>query len=228
MNTAKPISTISFNSEGFLKAKLEELLKARKVDFYVYIKHKGEDDEVKKDHIHVYLEPSKRTQTAALKDEFKEYDPTHPDKPLGCLTFRPSQFGDWYLYDLHDPTYLASKMQARRYHYAPEDMRPSDQDELDLRIYDIDMSDATPIKRLSTFKQSGKSFADAVNQGLIPIAQIKQYSEVWELLVVNKTNRGGRATHSPVEPAEPVCGHDYIIDNSTGEYIDDLPEWEAP
>lgn len=87
MQTAKPISTISYNTEPFLVQTLNALVKAKRIDFWAYIHHFPEDDEVKlKHHFHVYLEPSKRTQTATLKEEFLELDPNN-EKPLGVLTF---------------------------------------------------------------------------------------------------------------------------------------------
>lgn len=207
MNTAKPISTISWNTEPFLRAKLTELLKARKIDFWAYIHHDPEDDEAgKKPHFHVYVEPSKRTQTAVLKDEFKEFDPTHPDKPLGVLGFRSSKFGDWWLYALHDPVYLAAKMQSRRHHYAPEHVQSADPDELRERVYSVDMSDLTPQKRLMAFKEAGKTFAEAVATGIVPIVQIRQYELAWQYLTSDRTERNGAPGHPDIPPIDPATG----------------------
>lgn len=203
MNTAKPIATISWNSEPFLREKLRELTKARKIDFWAFIHHEPEDDEAgNKPHCHVYIEPSKRTQTAALKDEFKEYDPAKPDKPRGVLAFRNSKFGDWYLYGLHDPAYLAAKMQTRRHHYSPEHMQSMDEDELRARVYTIDMSDLTPVKRLQAFQNAGKTFNEAVATGIVPIAQIKQYETAWQYIATSETNRNGRPGHP--EPPDDI------------------------
>ena len=107
MATQKPISTISYNSEGFLKEKLETWYKAHIIQAYMYIKHKGEDGD--KDHIHVYLEPNKRIDPMDLKHELREFDVKHPDKPFGVRPFRPSVEEDWILYDVHDPDYLKMK-----------------------------------------------------------------------------------------------------------------------
>lgn len=101
--TAKPISTISYNSEGFLQAKLEQLKKAKIIERYMYIKHTGEDGD--KDHIHLYMEPTKRLQTSDLVDNFKEIDPNN-DKPLGVLNFRTSDPFNWIMYVIHDKDYL--------------------------------------------------------------------------------------------------------------------------
>lgn len=101
--TAKPISTISYNTEGFLQRLLDRLLKSNIIVDYRYIFHHGEDGD--KDHYHVWLEPNKRLDTGALMDEFKEADPSN-DKPLGCLPFRTSKSDHWIMYVLHDADYL--------------------------------------------------------------------------------------------------------------------------
>ena len=101
--TAKPISTISYNTEGFLVKKLEALVKSKILEMVYYIKHDGEDGD--KDHFHVYLVPNKRLDTAVLRDEFIE--PTSDnDIPLGVMRFQGSKVGDWLLYAVHDKRYL--------------------------------------------------------------------------------------------------------------------------
>ena len=42
MQTSKPMSTISYNSEKFLKSQLDYLLRSHVIDYYMYIKHIGE------------------------------------------------------------------------------------------------------------------------------------------------------------------------------------------
>ena len=101
--TAKPISTISYNTGEFLKRKLDEMLKAHKITDYRYIFHYGEDGD--KDHYHVYIEPNRRIDTAVLRDEFNEIT-TKDDKPLGCMPFHASKFDHWIMYVIHDPKYL--------------------------------------------------------------------------------------------------------------------------
>lgn len=101
--TAKPISTISYNTGEFLKRKLDEMLKAHKITDYRYIFHYGEDGD--KDHYHVYIEPNRRIDTAVLRDEFNEI-PTQGEKPLGCMPFHASKFDHWIMYVIHDPKYL--------------------------------------------------------------------------------------------------------------------------
>lgn len=106
MATQKPISTISYNSEIFLKEKLDNWVKAHIIQCYMYICHKGEDGD--KDHIHVRIEPNKKLDPMDLQAQLLEYKIGN-DKPLGCRPFRPSKEEDWILYAVHDETYLKLK-----------------------------------------------------------------------------------------------------------------------
>lgn len=106
MATQKPISTISYNTEPFLKEKLETWLSAHKIQAYQYICHKGEDGD--KDHIHVRVEPNRKLDPMDLMDDLKEYQ-LGKDKPLCCRPFRPSKEEDWVLYAVHDEDYLKLK-----------------------------------------------------------------------------------------------------------------------
>lgn len=106
MATQKPISTISYNSEPFLKVVLQDLYNAHIIQNYLYIKHKGEDGD--KDHIHLRIEPNKRVDPMDLMEKFLEFVPDHV-KPLGVRPFRPSKEEDWILYAVHDKDYLKLK-----------------------------------------------------------------------------------------------------------------------
>jgi len=106
MATQKPISTISYNTEGFLVEKLEEWRKAHIIQAYMYICHKGEDGD--KDHIHVRIEPNKKLDPMNLAEDLREYQ-IGKEKPLGCRPFRPSKEEDWFLYAVHDAEYLRIK-----------------------------------------------------------------------------------------------------------------------
>ena len=75
MKTSKPVSTISFNSEAYLRGKLRELTAAGVLEFWAYIRHDPEPDEVGdeaggKQHFHVYMEPAKMIQTTDLRAAF--------------------------------------------------------------------------------------------------------------------------------------------------------------
>lgn len=104
--TALPQSTISYNSEDFLIRKLTELFDAGRVDDFRAIHHDGEGGD--KDHFHVFIVPSRRMDTTALRSDFNEIDLEHPEKPLGVMPFRKSSPDDWLMYAIHDPAYLAS------------------------------------------------------------------------------------------------------------------------
>lgn len=106
MATQKPISTISYNTEAFLKEKLDTWYKAHIIQSYQYICHKGEAGD--KDHIHVRIEPNKRIDAMDLQEQLREYQ-MGKDKPLGCRPFRPSKEEDWFLYAVHDKQYLKTK-----------------------------------------------------------------------------------------------------------------------
>lgn len=186
MKTTKPISTISYNTEGYFELKMRELLKAGIISFYAYIKHDGEaDDEVRdaKDHIHAYLEPAKSVQTEDLRKMLQELNFSHPNKPLGCMPFNSSKFQDWYLYSIHDREYLASKGLVKQYYYSMDEMKTSDDDYLYYKVRSIDTTDRTPIRKIKEAIKIGMSWPEMVNKGVVPVAQIHQYSIAYQALI---------------------------------------------
>jgi len=195
LKTSKPISTISFNSDDFLKYKLDELVENHIVEFYAMIKHHPEDDEAgKKYHWHVYIEVSKIVQTVFLGDLFNEPVPDN-NKPLKCLPFESSNFANWYLYALHDVDYLALKNQSRKYHYTHNDIITNDEDMLLFRVKSIDMTKISPLHGLKEAKDMGLSFKEFFMRGSIPIQQLSSYMTAWDILSENKTNRNYRKGH---------------------------------
>lgn len=205
MKTTKPISTISYNSPGYLKGVLDTLRKNKIIEFYAFIKHVPEDDETKS-HIHVYVEPAKLLQTLDLEDEFKEFDPSHPDKPFGVVQFKSSKFGDWYYYALHDRAYLATKQQSRKHHYSADQIVSSDSDTLAQKVQDIDLLSVSPYLSIVNAYTQGLTFEQYFRSGVVPIAQIRNYREAWYLIVGDETDRNGRD------------GHDtFNVDETTGE-----------
>ena len=212
MRTTKPISTIAFNTPDYLELKLNELLKAGRVSFWAFIVHKPEDDEGgKKEHCHVYIEPSKMLQTDDIKTELKEYDPKNPDKPRGCISFSSSKFAPWYLYALHDKRYLASKGQSRRFHYQHDDIRSSDPDDLHFKAKSIDLVSLSPYADMEDAQRQGFTWAEYFSRGTIPLPQVALFERAWNLLLQVKTDRADRE------------GHPMDIDPETGE-VRDLPE----
>lgn len=196
MRTTKPISTISFNTKGYLTLKLTELTKAKRISFWTFIEHIPEDDEGgNKTHYHVYIELSKMTQTDDLKEELKEFDPEKPDKPKGCISFRSSKFDDWYMYALHDKRYLASKGQARRFHYKHDDFTASNDDDLLFRARSIDKLSLSRYADMQDAIDTGLSFSEYFSRGTVPIQQVHQFQVAWGLLVEEHTFRNGRSGH---------------------------------
>lgn len=198
MKTSKPISTISFNTQDYALGVLKNLTLKQVIEFWVITKHKGEpdesNDEVDKDHFHIYMEPARLIQTMDLKEAFKEIDPGNP-KPLGVIDIRSSKFDDWYLYALHDPAYLASKKQSRVYHYSKDDMITSNEDELNAKVSRIDIGAMTPYVRLEEYIRDDKEFGDFVLGEQINPRDIYHYERAWYLMTSMNTNRNGREGH---------------------------------
>lgn len=212
MKTRLPFSTISFNTEPYLILKLTELRNAKILSDWFFIPHKAEDDECKgKEHFHVFMIPSKGVQTDDIRQELKEFDPTHPDKPRGTLAFRFSKFGSWYLYAIHDHDYLASKGESRKFHYCYDDLRASDPDVLYEYYYEIDvLEEIGAFKGMKEAKSKGLSFSEFFNQGKVPVAQVNNYLKSWELILIDRTDRGDHLPHAVMNDqgdlVDPVTG----------------------
>lgn len=192
MKTTKPISTISYNSEAYFELKMNELLKAGIISFWAFIKHDGEiNDEVRdaKDHIHAYIEPAKSIQTEDLRKMLQEIDFMNPGKPLGCMPFNSSKFQDWYLYSIHDIDYLASKGLVKQFYYSLDDVKTSDEDYLYYKVRSIDTTDRTPIKKIKEAVKVGMSWPEMVEKGVVPVAQIHQYSLAYQALIESKKDK---------------------------------------
>lgn len=206
MKTSKPISTISFNTESFLRGKLRELEAAGILEFWAYIKHDPEPDEVGdeaggKEHFHVYMEPAKMVQTTEVRAAFKEPDPAN-DKPRGCLLVEKSNFDNWYLYALHNSDYLASKGQSRCFSYDPAQIVTGDEDDLHSKVARIDVGSITPYIRMAQYQRDGKDFRSYVLGEQIGVRDIAAYQKAWQMLMSTGTERNGRPGHAN-EYAEP-------------------------
>lgn len=217
MRTTKPIATIAFNTPSFLEVKLNELLKAGRISFWAFIQHKPEDDEGgRKHHCHVFVEPSKMLQTDDLRAELREFDPEHPDKPLGTITWNSSKFDPWYLYALHDKRYLASKGQSRRFHYRHEDIKSSDPDDLLYRARSIDMVSLSPYADMEDAQKAGVTWAEYFSRGTVPLPQVALFERAWGLLAQVRTDRADREGHPNDVEVVPLS-----INPDTGEIVED-------
>lgn len=179
MKTSKPISTISYNTEKFLKAKLDYLVRSGEVAFWYYIKHHGEYDKETniqdKDHIHVYLEFADRVDTIKLGEMFLEYENGDLNsKPLKCMPFRVSKSYDALLYNIHHAQYLLQKFEQKEFAYTIDDIVSSDRDYLN-QIYSEAMhSDIFKRDRMMKLMDSGVSVAEMCYHGLVNINQAYQ------------------------------------------------------
>jgi hypothetical protein len=182
------------------------------ISFWAFVPHKPEDDEAGlKLHSHLYVEPAKMLQTDDLTKALKEFDPVHPDKPLGCITWRSSKFDSWYLYGLHNKRYLASKGQSRKFHYEHSDIATSDEDDLLFKARSIDLISLSPYADMEEAQRNGLSWLEYFSRGTIPIQQVALFKCAWDMLLESHTNRNGHE------------GHSFDIDDETGEIMEDAP-----
>lgn len=170
MATQKPISSISYNTEAFLKEKLETWLSAHIIQSYQYICHKGEDGD--KDHIHFRLEPNKKLDPMDLSDQLREYQ-IGKDKPLGCRPFRPSKEEDWILYAVHDKDYLALKYgggeKGEKLPYSWEDIKVPEN-------YDMEIAF---IRARAYMSHTTANMATRIQDGADPLSLILQGENVY-------------------------------------------------
>lgn len=189
MRTRTAISTISYNSEPFLKNKLDDLLQHGHIDFYFYIRHDAESDE-KKDHFHLWLIPSETLDTQTLQECFKEYV-QGIDLPLKVMPFRKSNFQDAYLYAIHDKSYLDMKMEEKEFHYSFDDVVSSDSDYLLDSVHHIDWSKIKRASPSSVIRENilnGVSWSEMVCNGVVPAQQYsgwhKMYMVIYNSLIL--------------------------------------------
>lgn len=191
MATQKPISTISYNTEAFLKEKLDIWLKKHIIQAYQYIKHKGEDGD--KDHIHLRIEPNKKLDPMELIEELREYEVGHA-KPLGCRPFRPSKEEDWFLYAVHDEQYLKIKYggaeKGEKIPYNWQDIQVPEYYDLEIAFIRAKAHLEHTSVNMATRLQKGDSPLSLVLQGenvhtvnaLIKTLSITDYQRVSQLL----------------------------------------------
>lgn len=172
MATQKPISTISYNTEAFLREHLDAWIKAHIIQSYMYICHKGEDGD--KDHIHVRVEPNKKLDPMDLQEQLREFQ-LGKDKPLGCRPWRPSKEEDWILYAVHDKDYLTLKYgggeKGEKIPYAWEDIKAPDD-------YDVEVAF---IRARSYLSHTTANMASRIQQGDDPLKLILEGENVFHV-----------------------------------------------
>lgn len=181
MATQKPISTISYNTESYLKEKLDTWFKAHIIQAYQYICHKGEDGD--KDHIHVRVEPNKKLDPMDLMEQLQEYQ-IGKDKPLGCRPFRPSKEEDWILYAVHDETYLKLKYggadKGEKLPYKWQDIKCPE-------YYDIEIA---YIRAKAYMEHTSVNMATRMQQGENPLNLVLQGENVYTVNAIMRALQG--------------------------------------
>lgn len=183
MKTKRLVSTVGYNSPGFLAETLDRLVNAGLVEWAHYILHKAEEDETK-DHWHIVLMPSRSVDTTALQRQFQEVDVTNPAaKPLGVQPFRfTSKLDDWLLYSIHDAAYLASKGQTRKHHYAREDVLSTCPELLQEQWHEVNLAKYGLGEIVADAVRHNLTWEQLIVSGVIPQAQWTFWREVyWSL-----------------------------------------------
>lgn len=172
MATQKPISTISYNSEEFLREKLNIWLTGHIIQAYQYICHKGEDGD--KDHIHLRVEPNKKLDPMDLQEQLREFQ-LGSEKPLCCRPFRPSKEEDWFLYAVHDKDYLKLKYKGgekgEKLLYKWQDIQVPE-------YYDLEVAF---IRAKAYLEHSTVNIASRLQQGDKPLSLILQGENVYTI-----------------------------------------------
>lgn len=167
--TSRPQSTISYNTEPFLKSILDDLVEKHVIQFYMYIFHYGEEGD--KDHFHVFFQPNKRIDVMDYADCFIE-PVAGEKKPRKCRPFRPSSEEDWILYGLHDPEYLKSKdidgSQDGKIEYSPDSMKHSEDFDFDIAYRRAKAAMRTSAREISKKLRAGTSARELVETGANP------------------------------------------------------------
>ena len=191
--TVKLIASVSYNSENFLAGKIRSLVDSGVLEYAYWIWHNPESDE-KKRHAHLVVKPNKRLDTSKLRNEFKEIVAGEAD-PRCVLPFRPSKMSDWLLYAVHDAGYLAKKCQVRNHHYKKEDIKTTDIDLLDEDWRACHEGEDTRVSRCIELAQSGVDFGKLVQMGVVPVAQLFQFRDIWQNFYQATTERADGETH---------------------------------
>ena len=180
MRTYKPISTVSFNSEEFLKVKLDLLVSEQVILRYAFIKHFGEEG---KDHFHVYVEPNGVIDTDSEYWRGVLVEPVAENEPLNCLPWRKSNFADWALYSAHDEHYLKAKQMKKKFvnysisaFVSNDNWFASDFNALDTQRF------LSPMERMLRCYLDGMSPLEALIELRIPYGCMHSFLKGWDLI----------------------------------------------
>lgn len=199
--TKQPVTTVSYNTELFLKSTLDDLTKQEILDFWVFIKHKAEGTD-KKTHYHLYLEPTDRVDKNTLRKYFNEWDSTHPTEPLGVLPLQITSnknFFNWYFYVLHNNLYLASKGKTKKYHYEQKDFVTSDILYFNEKIDSMEAKENVYVE-MKIWQQKGYEFEQYIILKNVNPYMIKSYFTAWEIVSNLKNKTSASPEDEALEP----------------------------
>lgn len=184
MDSYKPFSTIGYNTEEFLRKRLDEFRYQYPDSFWCYIYHR--DETGKKDHYHLYIEPNVRLRQSdflLLRKSFEELCDDN-DKPLACMPFQKSKFKDWYLYGKHDSDYLNSKhLQKSTYDYSDDLFVSSDNEIFNQNIMDCDPTEyMCAFDKMKFCKDNGMTIFEAMSYLRIPYSGMYGFMKIWEIM----------------------------------------------
>lgn len=180
MRTSKPLTNICYCTTPYIIATLNKLIDEKYLQWYMFIVHHADED-LKKEHKHIYLIPNGRIDTNVLDEYLSEVD-VNNIKPLGCMIWRAeslNNFGDAYLYYLHDKTYLEAKGMTRNLHYQACDIYTSDNDQLNELVRTIDYRKLYGTAYIKEAIEKDIPFSQLVAENRIPMQQIRQAKEYY-------------------------------------------------
>lgn len=178
--TKKPLSTISFNSETYLRSVLDKFVSSGKLQSWMYVKHLAEED-TKKDHIHLLLMPSSVVNPVAIRKEFIEPSFDKNSYDLGCLPFVNSKISDWLLYSLHYEPYLNQKGLSRLNHYQLIDVITNESMDYVNQCFS-DAVEGLQNSRIGSFlsmAMNGSTFGELLASGIVPPNHVIFYEKLF-------------------------------------------------
>ena len=213
MKTFKPISCITYCSIDYLKSQLNALINMGDIDFWALIFHYKEE-ELKKDHVHLYIEPVVTVETRDL--QFRE------NELIGSMSYEKSKFGHWFYYGLHDKEYCdAHDLGEKKYRYLASDFITSCPSTFNAMWQSLDKSlYLTPsfntVNMVKRAVLNGLSWGYLIANDYIPPNQYnnlhKMYNDLVSYYSSIKKNDG--------EIKEEFTGSEFLKDSTSVKYGD--------
>lgn len=188
MKTSKLFSTISWNTETYLRGTIDRLVSSGKIEWAHWIYHSPETGE-KKEHYHIVIQPNGRVDTVAILNEFVELV-SGEELPRRCLPAQSTKsINDWLLYAVHDAQYLSLKGEYGKTAYSVDDVKTTDPDLLAQHWSEREIIAGDVItKRLKAALENGLSFERACFEGFVP-AHMAVGCKTWYYAALKEKHR---------------------------------------